>query len=115
MGNGNVEINDVNTTLPETVKSTVYALCADYERRRALIDGKLLSRRTELEFRYLNFKIYEAAVEVAGESMAPIFIEEIGERIGYAKSKLYYMSERIYKNQKCDIIKNIAKKLHLTD
>ncbi len=101
--------------LPEAVKQTVASLCADFERRKGLIEGKLLSRRTEHEFRYLNFKIAEAAIEVAGEKLAPVFIEEIGSKTGYAKSKLYYMSERMYKIQKSEIVLNIAKKLHLTD
>ncbi len=114
MGNGNIA-QEVHERLPDAVKSAVYALCQDYERRERLIEGRLLSRRTDLEFRYLNFKIKEAAVEVAGEAMAPVFIEEIGSKTGYAKSKLYYMSERIYKVQKSEIVLNIAKKLHLTD
>ncbi len=114
MGCGNV-IARTASQLPDAVKRTVVALCADFERRRELIEGRLLSRRTELEFRYLNYKIAEAAIEVVGEANAKIYIEEIGGRIGYAKSKLLCISESTYKRKKSEIILNIAKKLHLSD
>ena len=103
------------TELPGAVARTVVYLCADFERRRGLIENKLVSRRTELEYRYLNFKIADAAAEIVGEKYAMTMINEIGRRRGYANSQLLYMSERLYKVQKNEVIINIARRLHLID
>ena len=103
------------TCLPDTVRQTVVALCADYSRRASLIAGGAVSRRTEIEFRYINFKILEAAEEIAPERDALTYIDEIGRRVGYAKSAISYIGERAYKTQKHGIEINIAKKLHLVD
>ena len=103
------EINDV------TVDQLVVALCADYERRRRAINERCVSHRTEMEYRYLNFKVFSGAEEIVGASDALCMIEEIGARRGYAKSKLYYYSETSYKVKKQQIKRSIAKKLHLVD
>lgn len=101
--------------LDESLDALVVALCGDYERRARLIEEGYISRRTETEFRYYNFKIYDAASEICGERYAESFIKEIGGRIGYAKSENDHLSEPTYKQYKQMIKHSIAKRLHLTD
>ncbi len=98
-----------------SVYAVVDALCLDYFRRRDAIVAHTASHRTETEFKYLNFKIYDAAAEVVGEFHAELYIKEVGENIGYARSALYRLSEVTYKRYKRLVRENIAKKLHLTD
>ncbi len=103
------------TELPREVEKIVTALCLDYKRRAEALSAHTVSHRTEVEYRYLNFKIAEAAEEVIGERFAMQYIYEIGHSIGYAKSRITCYSETSYKNYKQLIRKNIAKKLHLCD
>ena len=93
----------------------ISALCLDYARRQRAIEDRMATLRTDTEFRYYNFKIFDAAAEIVGEADAEKYIEEIGERIGYAKSSFSIISEVTYKKYKSEICKNIAKKLHLCD
>lgn len=99
----------------DSVDMIVVGMCADYERRRQVLAAGNASRRTALEYRYLNFKINEAVMEIAGEHLALSYIKEIGRRIGYAKSEIDCVSESTYKIQKKEIKINIARKLHLID
>ncbi len=93
----------------------VTALCLDYTRRQKAIERGSVSRRIDTEFRYYNFKIFDAAAAVVGEKFAELYIEEIGKRTGYAQSKIDCASEITYKEYKRRIKENIAKKLHLSD
>lgn len=93
----------------------VAGLCLDFFRREAVIYEACATRRTLVEFRYLNFKIFEAAAEIVGEDMAKLYIKEIGSNVGYAKSEADTVSETTYKRYKKLIKENIAKKLHLSD
>ena len=93
----------------------ITALCLDYKRRKIAIESGVLSKRTDTEFRYYNFKMFDATAEIVGERFAEIYIEEIGKRIGFAKSNIDCVSEITYKNYKKMIKDNIAKKLHLCD
>lgn len=104
-----------NTVSSDSLDLVVTALCADYERRSSAIRERTVSHRTEMEYRYLNFKVYNAAAEIVGEIYAPEMIKEIGLRRGYAKSSLEHYSEKTYKVKKAQIKMNIAKKLHLID
>ena len=101
--------------LTPTVDAQVVALCADFRRRQEAIREQSVSHRTEMEYRYLNIKLTDAATEIAGERTARDYILEIGGRKGYACSELYYVSEATYKQQKQQIKLNIAKRLHLVD
>ena len=98
-----------------TLDTLIIALCLDYARRQKAIEEHSASKRTDTEFRYYNFKIFDAAAEIVGERFAVRYIEEIGGRVGYAKSSLDCVSEITYKNYKRMIKDNIAKKLHLCD
>ena len=98
-----------------TLDALVRALCLDYPRRERAISESSVSHRTDTEFRYYNFKIFDAAAEVVGEMDAELYIKEIGERCGYAKSEFFIISEGTYKARKRAVMNNIAKKLHLTD
>ena len=98
-----------------TLDDVIVALCLDYERRAEAIEKGSYGRRTLMEYRYINFRIYEAAAEIAGDRLAERFIFEIGNKIGYAKSELYQMSEMSYKRKKLEIKRSVAEKLHLVD
>ena len=101
--------------LEKSLDGLIIALCLDYRRRSLAVRKKTVLRRTDTEFRYLNFKIYSAAEEIVGKKYAQIYIDEIGQRIGYAKSRLNMICEGTYKKYKRKIKDNIAKKLHLCD
>ena len=98
-----------------TLDTLVIALCLDYGRRQAVIVGGEATKRTDTEYRYYNFKIFDAAADIVGEDMAELYIKEIGARVGYAKSEVEDVSEVTYKGYKRMIKDNIAKKLHLCD
>ena len=102
-----------DTPIKDSLDSLVKALCADYPRREKIILSAVADTRVDNELRYLNYKIFSAVSEIVGEAHAPIYINEIGNSIGYAKSKLYSYSEGLYKHYKWLIKKNIAKHLHL--
>ncbi|MBQ2876144.1 MAG: hypothetical protein IJE25_03965 [Clostridia bacterium] len=99
----------------ESLDLLVVAVCADYDRRLSAIKERSVSHRTEMEYRYLNYRVYLAAAEIVGDLYAPDMIREIGARRGYAKSAVEDYSERTYKVKKQQIKMNIAKKLHLID
>ncbi len=96
-----------------TLDALVVALCLDYERRAAAIQHETAVCRTDTEYRYLNYKIYEAVSEISGEEFALTYIKEIGREVGYANSDIDNVSESTYKNFKRMMKDNIAKKLHL--
>lgn len=98
-----------------SLDTLVIALCFDYRRRQKAILERSVAKRTDTEYRYYNFKIFDAAAEIVGERFAERYIEEIGNRVGYAKTAIDCVSEITYKNYKRLIKDNIAKKLHLCD
>lgn len=104
-----------NIVKRSSVDLLVSALCLDFPRREKAIREGGVSRRTLIEFRYLNFKIMEAVGEVVTATEAMTYIKEIGENIGYAKTKFTELSEVAYKTRKKSIRDNIARKLHLLD
>ena len=87
-------------SISDTVDMMVVALCADYARRSLAISERSVSHRTEMEYRYLNFKLLSAAEEIVGGRWAGVFISEIGNRIGYAYTELADISETSYKIKK---------------
>ncbi len=111
MGTWNVEGTDYS----ETLDLLIVALCRDYTRRRDMISDKKCSKRTAMEYKYINHSLLSAAVEIVGPSAAEIYINEIGNKTGYAKTVLEFTSEGTYKKNKSEIRRNIAKKLHLLD
>ena len=101
--------------IADSLDLLVISLCLDYSRRQKAIEARSATKRVDTEFRYFNFKMFDAAAEIVGDSRAEAYIEEIGRKIGYAKSEMYEVSEVTYKNYKRMIKENIAKKLHLCD
>ena len=99
----------------DSLDMLVVALCSDYSRRERSISGGKCSRRTAMEYKYINALILEGASEVVGTPHAETFIYEIGNRIGYAKSSLGFFSETAYKVYKQDVKIAVARKLHLLD
>ena len=104
-----------NVNKKSSLDILISALCLDFPRRENAISEALASRRTLTEYRYLNFKIFDAVKDVVGEELAMLYIKEIGENIGYANSRLDILSEVAYKQRKKEVKDNIAKKLHLQD
>ena len=98
--------------MPKTLDALVVALCADYSRRAEAIDLRELPFNVIMEYRFLNYRIITAAMEIAGERDALTFVSEIGGRHGYVNSGTY-LSESVYKTRKKEIKQNIAKKLSL--
>ena len=98
----------------DTCDALVAALCADYERRAIALAGGALPHATEMEYKYLNYKIYDAAAETVGERLAETFIEEIGSHTGYAASSVDSLSETAYKTKKQRVKAAIARKLNLS-
>ena len=98
----------------DTLDGLVVSLCRDFDRRERALCKNDVSHRTKVELKYINYKISEAAREVAGEEYA-VYIKEIGREIGYAKTEISEISEAAYKLKKAEIKANIARRLHLTD
>ena len=103
----------IGFSLPDSVDKLVGALCADFDRREGVILSRGATLRVQVECRYLNHKIMEAAIEVVGEYLAPVYIKEIGDKTGYAKSAVECISESSYKIAKREIKSTIARRLHL--
>lgn len=102
-----------NVLVPE-IDSVVVALCADYARRAEIISYGCATHRVEMEYKYLNYKIYEAVAEIVGEESAMSVIKDIGNKRGYAKSDAD-MCETTYKRRKQEVKYAIARKLSLCD
>lgn len=98
--------------MPRTLDAIVIALCADYSRRASAIESREIPFNVTMEYRFLNYRIINAAMEIAGEKDALAFVSEIGNRRGYTSSELY-LSESVYKTRKKEVKENIAKKLSL--
>ena len=98
-----------------TLDALVVALCADYARRANAVESERVTPRTGMEYKYLNYRIYEGAAEIVGERYADVYINEIGRKIGYASTKHDAVSERTYKEEKQEVKINVARKLHLLD
>ena len=67
-----------------------------------------------MEYEYINRRIADATREIVGEEFLN-YIHEIGERIGYAYSKVEDISDTEYKVKKKRVKLNIARKMHLLD
>lgn len=101
--------------LPDSLDKLIVALCFDYKRRQGAISDRSFSHRTQMEYRYVNYRIEEGALEICPLGCVESFIEEIAARRGFANSEIDCMSEVTYKRQKQEIKYNIARKLHLID
>ena len=100
----------------KTLDNLCVALCADFRRRARAIAERSASRRTVFEYRYLNDRIFFTLSLVGERDSAMRYIEEIGNKIGYANS--YFMdeiSEVTYKKRKAEIKRRILVALHLQD
>lgn len=91
----------------------VTGLCLDFDRREKGMHDEGTNPRTAMEYAYLNQILRGAAEEIVGEEWR-IFLREIGERRGYAKSDTAY-SETYYKKMKAEVTANIRRRLHLSD
>lgn len=108
MGAGRMDVR-----FPPTLERLVTAFCSDYERRRAAIADGSVGMRIEMEYKYLNYRIFEGAAEIVGRDFAELYIEEIGRNVGYANSRHPASGEACYKREKREVKISIARKLHL--
>ena len=99
--------------MDKSLEDIVIALCADFERRNLAIKEKSLPKRVLMEYKFLNLRILEGAMEIVGTKNAILFIDDIGARRGYAKSNIDEMSESTYKQKKAEAKLNLAKRLSL--
>lgn len=99
--------------IPDELESLIIALCADFLRRSAVILARNAPYNVIMEYRFLNYRIMNAAIEIAGTRDALNFICDIGSNVGYSSTKLYALSEAEYKQRKSDVKVNIAKRLSL--
>lgn len=109
---GSCTVNDKGFS--DTLDFLIIALCRDYETRERAIEEKSCKRRTLMEYEYINRRLSDAAREIVGKDFRT-YIHEIGERIGYAYSRVDGLSETDYKIKKKEVKLNIARKLHLLD
>ena len=98
----------------ETLDCLIVAICRDFCTRSRALSEKMYKRRTLMEYEYLNRRLIDATSEIVGTDYE-IYINEIGNRIGYAYSQIDGISETEYKTRKKQVKVNIAKKLHLMD
>lgn len=115
MGGRNMNEAIDGEALTKGLSSVIVALCADYARREAAILGGKISPRTKMEYKYINHNIYEGAAEIVGERFARLYIDEIGNKVGYAYTAHPAVSEVEYKLEKRAVRVNIARRLHLWD
>lgn len=106
-------IKNDDRMLPADLELIITALCADFPRREMIIADGRATYRIIMEYRFLNYRIFNAASEIAGPRDARLFIKEIGSGSGYATTELWRLSEGIYKQRKRDIKLNIARRLCL--
>lgn len=99
--------------IPAELDKILIALCADYQRREEIIRRKSAPYNVIMEYRFLNYRIMNATIEIAGSRDAISFIKDIGENVGYADSELWLLSETIYKERKREVKLNILKRLSL--
>jgi hypothetical protein len=99
--------------MPDELEAVIVALCADYLRRAEIISSRRAPYNVIMEYRFLNYRIMNAAVEIAGSRDALFFIYDIGNNIGYSASDLYALSESVYKERKREVRDNIARRLSL--
>ena len=99
----------------EMLFDIVELLSRDYEWRKCVIKEKRMTPRVRTEYAYINAKLYSASQDIVGPQYADIFIHEIGNKIGFAKSRVDCMSEGTYKLYKTRIKLNMLRKLYLLD
>ena len=98
----------------DTLDFLIVAICRGFRTRAHAIEEKSFTRRTLMEYEYLNRQLVEAASDIVGDE-CEIYINEIGEKIGYAYSEIECISEAEYKRRKKEVKLSIAKRLHLMD
>ncbi len=101
------------SAMPAELETLIVALCRDYPRRAEVIKSRGAPYNVIMEYRFLNYRIMNAAIEIAGSRDALYFIYDIGQDIGYASSDLWVLSEVLYKQRKKEVRDNIARRLSL--
>mgnify|MGYP003429961661 CR=1 FL=1 len=101
--------------ISKTVMELVKALCADYPRRKRLIDCKFRTKTTDedvIKLKEINDNI-DAALECVDEGLRSYILYDIANGNGYNKSMASpYIQRNSYYKQKNKAILNIALKFH---
>ncbi len=97
----------------KSLDDLIKAMCADFGRRALVIEQRTAPFNVIMEYRFMNYRILEAAIEVSGSRDAEEYIKDIGLGTGYAKSALNVLSEHVYKKRKREVKRNIARRLSL--
>ena len=98
----------------DTLDRLVVAFCRDYFRREEAIRDSKCTKRTRMEYEYVNRRIADATREIVGHEYET-YVKEIGYEIGYVNSEADEVCESNYKIRKAEVKISIAKKLHLLD
>ena len=104
---------DDELLIPKELDNLLIAICADYLRRAEVISSRSAPYNVVMEYRFMNYRIMNAAVEIAGSRDALVFIYDIGNDVGYTSSSLTVLSEKLYKKRKKEVKENIARRLSL--
>ena len=86
----------------DTLDYLIVAFCRDYQARESAIEEKSCKKRTLMEYEYINRRLADAATEIVGDDFE-IYINEIGNKIGYAYSEIDDISETEYKVLKKEV------------
>ena len=104
---------DDELLIPKELDNLLIAICADYLRRAEVISSRSAPYNVVMEYRFMNYRIMNAAVEIAGSRDALVFIYDIGNDVGYTSSSLTVLSEKLYKKRKKEVKENIARRRSL--
>ena len=96
-----------------SLEKLIQAICADYGRRATVLEERCAPYNVLMEYRFLNYRVLAAAIEISGSRDASVFINDIGQGIGYANSAITSLTESVYKSRKREVKKNIARRLSL--
>ena len=100
--------------LPINVHRAVCALVGDYSRREKLINERNAPDDVIEHAVYLNAHIYAAIDSICDVALRPIMLYDIGNNIGYSKSRAAtIIGEVAYKKQKRRVKYEIARCLRL--
>lgn len=100
--------------LPINVHRAVCALVGDYNRRERIISERTAPDDVLQNAVFMNAHIYNAVNDICDVALRSIMIYDIGNNIGYSKSRAATMiGEVAYKKQKRRVKYEIARRLNL--
>ena len=102
--------------ITKQVLQVIEALCADYPRRKRIVDCEFLTRTSESkvkEFKKTNLLI-DRALEVVDDGLRSYILTDIANRNGYERSMASpFITKNSYYKQRNNAIKQMALLFHL--